>query len=76
MTERQWKVEVDSSCIGSGMCLATAPDHFRLVDGWSQPVEEVVPEGDPMVVAAADLCPVSAIGVRDAETGAELRIID
>ncbi|MEU4566964.1 ferredoxin [Micromonospora sp. NPDC023956] len=75
MTGRRWKVEVDSSCIGSGMCLATAPSHFRLVDGWSEPVEEVVPEGDALVVAAAELCPVSAIGVRDAETGAELRII-
>ncbi|SCL22573.1 ferredoxin [Micromonospora inyonensis] len=75
MTARQWKVEVDSSCIGSGVCLATAPDRFRLVDGWSEPVEQVVPEGDPLVVAAAEVCPVSAIGVRDAETGSELRII-
>lgn len=65
-----WRVEVTPDCVGSGMCLATAPGYFHLVDGFSAPRSEVVPPHD-VLIAAADLCPMSAIVVRDA-TGHEV----
>lgn len=65
-----WRVEVTPDCVGSGMCLATAPGYFHLVDGFSAPPSEVVPPHDSLV-AAAELCPMGAIVVRDA-TGHEV----
>ena len=64
--EARWQVAVDHGrCVGSGMCVGTAPGRFRLVDGRSQPVEERI-EPDPMVLDAEELCPTEAITVRDA----------
>lgn len=61
-----WTVRVDrDACLGSGICAGTAPEHFRLEDGRSRPVEERVPPDD-RVVDAADLCPAEAITVSDA----------
>lgn len=67
-----WLVEVDGdTCIGSGMCVGTASEHFELRDGISCPLHtEVDPSDD--VVDAAESCPVEAITVRDAESGAVL----
>lgn len=64
-----WLIEVDApTCIGSGICAGTAPDHFTVVDGVSHPVR---PEVDPADAAidAAESCPVEAITIRDKETG-------
>lgn len=64
-----WRVEVDArTCIGSGICAGTAPDHFRVVDGVSRPVRPEVEPADE-VLDAAESCPVEAITVRDGETG-------
>jgi ferredoxin len=52
-------------CIGSGMCAATAPDHFQLVNGASTPINELV-EPAEAVRGAAESCPMEAILVRDA----------
>ncbi|RJO79200.1 ferredoxin [Nocardia panacis] len=69
MTDQRWRVEVDrNTCIGSGVCIGTAPDHFTLVDGHSSPNAELV-DPDDSVTDAADFCPVEAIRVRLAHTG-------
>jgi ferredoxin len=67
-----WLVDVDArTCIGSGLCAGTAPDHFRLIGGVSHSVR---PEIDPAeeVLDAAESCPVEAITIRDKESGRTL----
>jgi ferredoxin len=67
MVNPQWTLSVDAGrCIGSGTCVGTAPRHFALVNGTSTPVAERV-EPDDDAIAAADLCPVTAIIVRDSD---------
>ncbi|MEU3710250.1 ferredoxin [Streptomyces catenulae] len=58
----RWHVDVDRGvCIGSGMCAATAPDHFRLDTArQSHPSTPETDATDP-VLAAAESCPVEAI---------------
>lgn len=64
-----WLIEVDGdSCIGSGMCVGSAPDHFDLEDGISCPLRPEVEPADE-VLEAAESCPVEAIRVRDSKTG-------
>jgi ferredoxin len=58
------------------VCLATAPGHFRPVDGRSVPVVTDVPPGDEHVPAAAELCPMAAVLVRDSETGGRVAPAD
>jgi ferredoxin len=60
----RWKVEVDRTvCIGSGLCVASAPDGFRL-DGarQSHPVEDEA-DASEALLAAAESCPVEAIAI-------------
>jgi ferredoxin len=66
-----WRVRVDAGlCISSGMCVATAPDRFAFDPGQrSRPVSELIDEDEAVRDAAAS-CPVEAIAVTDAETGA------
>jgi ferredoxin len=66
-----WRVSVDAGlCISSGMCVAIAPDRFALdSDQHSCPVSELIEEDEDVRDAAAS-CPVEAISVTDAETGA------
>jgi ferredoxin len=65
MNER-WRVTVDrGACLGSGLCAGSAPKHFRLEDGRSRPVEELI-EPDEVVLDAAEMCPAEAISVYDA----------
>lgn len=60
----EWTIELDrGTCIGTGMCTATAPDHFRLEGGKSTPVDSTV-EPDEGVIDAAESCPMEAILVR------------
>ncbi|MCI2416296.1 ferredoxin [Saccharopolyspora sp. K220] len=63
-----WSIEVADTCIGSGMCVGVAPDHFDLVDGYSCAKQEIVEPAEE-VVDAAESCPVEAILVKDTETG-------
>lgn len=66
----RWHIEVDKElCIGSGMCVAGAPEAFQLdAARQSRPVHA---EGDPSedVLSAAEGCPVEAIGITLARTG-------
>jgi ferredoxin len=67
-----WEIEVDAStCIGSGICAGTAPDHFKVVDGVSHPLRPETDPADP-ALDAAESCPVEAITIRDKETGRTL----
>jgi ferredoxin len=65
-----WRVTVDDACIGSGSCVGIAPGHFALgEDNRSHPVAaEIAP--DEVVLDAAVSCPVEAILITDADTGA------
>lgn len=76
VTERLWRIEVSDACIGSGMCLATAPGRFQLVGGYSEPVVADLAPGDESVIAAAELCPAGAIVVRDRDTGRKVTPTD
>jgi ferredoxin len=67
-----WHVTVDPDrCLGSGVCAATAPGHFQVVAGRSRPTAGLADPADA-ILAAAESCPVEAITIRDAETGAVL----
>jgi ferredoxin len=62
-----WRISVDrDACLGSGLCAGSAPRYFRLDDGRSRPVTEVI-EPDDVVLDAAELCPAEAITVTDAD---------
>jgi ferredoxin len=61
-----WKITVDrDACLGSGVCAATAPRHFRLDDGKSRTLQEDI-EPDDIVLDVANTCPAEAITVHDA----------
>ncbi|WP_433131237.1 ferredoxin [Micromonospora sp. CA-240977] len=61
-----WRIGVDARrCIGTSICAGTAPEHFRLVGGLSEPLAEVVAPAE-VILDAADSCPMEAITVRDA----------
>ncbi|MEJ3747391.1 ferredoxin [Actinomycetes bacterium KLBMP 9797] len=67
VADQGWRIAVDRvTCIGSGVCVGSLPRVFRLVDGASTPVSDVV-AADDAVAAAAESCPMEAITVRDAE---------
>jgi ferredoxin len=66
-----WHLEVDEhACIGSGMCVALAPERFAL----DRATANVVPgaedsEPQEVLLDAADSCPAEAITVTDASSG-------
>lgn len=69
----RWHVEVDRSvCIGSGMCVSSAPGSFRLDSArQSHPAESEVDAGEA-VLAAAEGCPVEAVTITLADTGEQV----
>ena len=70
---RPLRIAVDHDlCVGNAMCTAIAPQVFRLEDQYQASVAD--PGGDTLesVLEAAESCPVGAISVEDAETGAQL----
>jgi ferredoxin len=76
MTERYWRLEISHTCVGSGVCVVTAPRHFQLEAGYSQPVRADVVADDDAVVAAAELCPMGAILVSERDTGRSVVVPD
>jgi ferredoxin len=70
-----WKITVSPACIGSGVCAGTAPRHFGLgPDNRSRPLGSPV-EPDDVVLDAAASCPMEAIAVTDADTGAPVETV-
>ena len=68
----RWRVDVDAAtCFGSGSCTGIAAGYFTLDGLVSRPVHELV-DPDERVLDAAELCPATAIRVRDAVTGERL----
>jgi ferredoxin len=66
----RWRVAVDKgTCIGSAVCVGTAPGRFAL--DARQRSEPVAAETDPdeAVRDAAASCPAEAISLVDADTG-------
>jgi ferredoxin len=58
----------ESSCIAQGDCVELVPEVFQLDDR-----AKVVGTGpDDLILVAASECPVGAISVIDAETGAQV----
>jgi ferredoxin len=70
-----WRLRVDGdTCIGSGMCVGTAPDAFEFDERQrSRAVREVIAE-DESVRDAAVSCPVEAIMLTDADTGKDVEL--
>ncbi|GIJ50323.1 hypothetical protein Val02_72090 [Virgisporangium aliadipatigenens] len=67
--DERWAVAIDPAvCIGSGICAATADRYFHLVGGYGE-VRESPVAADPLVIDAAESCPVEAILVRHADSG-------
>ena len=69
MTGR-WGVRVDRDvCIGSGLCVGTAPEGFAFDEQQrSRPLSESI-DPDEAVRDAAASCPVEAISLTDSGTG-------
>jgi ferredoxin len=70
---RPLRVRVDHNrCVGNAMCEALLPTVFRL--DANRQSEAFNPQGDTeeKILEAAENCPVSAIFVEDAQTGARL----
>lgn len=64
-----WRVEVDPGrCVGSGMCVGVAPDHFTLHGEASRPRTAEIAAAEA-VMAAATCCPMEAITITDLVTG-------
>lgn len=64
-------VSVNDACVGVAMCTASAPDLFEVIGGRSHPVTSRI-VADDRLWEAVDNCPVSAIEVRDPQTGRSL----
>ncbi|MER6029938.1 ferredoxin [Streptomyces sp. NPDC001851] len=63
-----WQLHIASDrCIGSGMCAGAAPDLFALDGERARPVRERIAGDDDRALEAADICPMLAITVRDAD---------
>jgi ferredoxin len=64
--DERWKVTVNrDACLGSGICAATAPRHFRLDDGKSRALHDDIEPGD-IVLDVAGTCPAEAIIIYNA----------
>ena len=69
----KYKITVDRDvCVGDNVCCENAPGTFKLDD--DQKVVVTNPEGDPPenILAAARNCPLDAIILHDAHTGAQV----
>ena len=72
MTDERWRITVDQgTCIGSAVCVGSAPNRFALNGATSEPIDsEVDPDDD--VLGAAESCPMEAIRVVEIGTGTVL----
>lgn len=64
--QKTWRVEVARSCIGSGLCLAVAPDHFEFSGARAKSTGvPIVGEDVSLVRIAVEVCPVAAISMSE-----------
>ncbi len=65
MSEQRWHSEVSRHCIGAGLCVSVAPDHFEFTEGRAQSTTAVMESADDVVSVrrAAAICPARAIAV-------------
>jgi ferredoxin len=69
----QYRIEIDrENCTSCEQCVSEAPATFGVDDHELAIV--IDPEGDPpdVILAAAEGCPVEAIALYDADTGAKV----
>ena len=67
-----YRIVVDGSlCSGFGSCLEHAPSTFELAAN-GVAVARVTDTDDPVVIEAAQACPMGAIAVTDAATGGQV----
>ncbi|MFJ9243934.1 ferredoxin [Streptomyces sp. NPDC101776] len=66
----RWTVTVDKRvCVRTGLCVAAAPEEFRLdEDGQGRARSESLPASEE-VLEVAESCPIEAIGIVDARSG-------
>ena len=70
---RQLRIVVDrTACDGNAMCGVVAPNTFDVDDLNKSTVTDPSGDSEALVLEAAANCPVRAISVADAETGAQL----
>lgn len=70
---RRLRVEVDyHRCVGSSICVLTAPRTFTLNEQGQSAVLDPVGDAPETVLEAAEGCPTMAITVFDADTGEQL----
>ncbi len=70
---RRLRITIDyNRCVGSGICILTAPNVFRYND--QRQSEVIDPDGAPegVVLEAAQGCPQVAITVEDADSNERL----
>jgi ferredoxin len=66
-------VEVDRDvCVGNGMCRAIAPATFAADESGQSTVRSDIGDELRSILEAAEMCPIGAISVRDAETAERL----
>ncbi|NLU81026.1 ferredoxin [Micromonospora sp. HNM0581] len=69
VVDTRWRVTVDrDACIGTGVCAGAAPRQIEIRAGKAS-VLAAQTGPDEAVIDAADMCPMSAITVRDATSG-------
>lgn len=66
----KYKIEIDRElCIGDGACVGEAPDTLEMDDENIAVVTNTAGNSDEEILQAAQVCPVDAIILTDAETG-------
>lgn len=65
MSQGKWHVKVSSRCVGAGLCVAVAPEHFQFSSGRAQSTYGTVENegGIGLINTAAEVCPVAAIAL-------------
>ena len=70
---RRLRITIDyDRCVGSGICILTAPGVFAYNADRQSMVQDPAAEPEERVLQAAEGCPQMAIIVQDADTGERL----
>ncbi len=70
---RRLRISIDyDRCVGSGICVLTAPAVFQFNERRQSSVRDPAAEPEETVLEAAQGCPQTAIFVEDADTGERL----